>query len=226
MAVERPTEPIDDPVGDAADLVRRAELDVGAASLAAEAGDHDIAYALLLDAVDGWRLAHDLLVDEVEHLAAAAKAGPVPLATVATDPAVPDPVAVAPPITDRPEPPPEAEAEPPPAEAAGGEEAETSDAREGETHRTRFERVRRRRSPRRDRASGDSGGTVEASERIAPVVAPEGSEDEYHAWADRLREQRAELKGAAGVIDLTVVRRTDAEPGRRGPERGPTPSPG
>lgn len=237
---ERHPETSDDPVGEAADLVRRAELDVGAASLAAEAGDHDIAYALLLDAVDGWRFAHDLLVDVVEHVGEAPEAGPIGVAPepAAPEPAAPDPVGPPPPVAERHEAaPPDVEqpteplphphaapAASAPSAATGGEADETPGHHGREPRRGRFERARRRRSPRRGSASRDAAPTVEASVRIAPVVAPEGTEDEYQAWADRLRERRAELKEAAGEIDLTVVRRAHAEHDHGGRERGPTPS--
>jgi hypothetical protein len=233
--VERPSEAIDDPVAEAADLVEQAELDVGAASLAAAVGDHDIAYALLLDALGGWRAAGDLLLDALERVE---EAPPVVVPEAAPEPlAVPDveaPVETS--ATSRRErsttplvevlPMPEPAVEPAvpaaaspslsvPAPEREDGVVEEVDARSREAPRARFERARRRRRVPRGSAPADAGATIDASSRIAPVVVPEGTAEEYEAWVDRLRERRAELKRAAGEIDLASVHRARTEPGRR-----------
>lgn len=242
--MERPSEPIDDPVTEAASLVEQAELDVGAASLAAEVGDHDIAYALLLDAVDGWRAAGDLLLDALERVEEQPSRAPVPtpphIVVVNPPPVAQDAVidlreapADAPDATtERQEPADVPAAAPPeaPAAAAGvqpvpDDDAEELDPTSHEARRARFERVRRRRRVPKGSAPPDTGGTIDPSSRIASVVVPEGTAEEYQAWVDRLRDRRAELKEAAGDIDLAAIHRAQTRATRRPLERDLAPPP-
>ncbi len=221
--MERPGPATEDPFGEASSLVERAELDVGAASLAADAGDHDIAYELMLDAVAGWRHAVDLLLMAVPErsarhdaalAAAAAKAAPRVPTRPAADGVVIDlrgPAPVATPPSREPAPVPVAPAPIPVAPAADVDLIGELVTSEHEARRARTDRARgRRRIPKG--GPTPHGGTVDSSERIASLLPDGASTEDYEAWVERLREQRAELKQAAGGVDLADVHRSQLPP--------------
>jgi hypothetical protein len=195
------------PVAVARDLIDRARVDSGAAQVAAGAGDYEVAYELLQDAVAAWNRASKTLLELIE--APAEDDEPIPAfdLTAGDQPAGPDQIGGVPPPDD-------------PHTVVGSSDRHTPGMVASSSSATEqpkpargpesFFRRRRRASPRLDLSGGED---LVLDDLLAVYVHDDDASEagEYDAWVARLHEKRRQLRASVDEADRwrSISPRTD-----------------